>query len=74
MREYRIRWNASSNITFQGATDWYPWDEDANATDEEIQSALGQGSGGLCEGFEIALEQSGFEWWAETRPSEDKLP
>src|SRR4051812_43374334 len=28
--EYRIRWSASSNVTFSGATDWEPWEDDGD--------------------------------------------
>lgn len=67
MIEYRICWNASSNVTFRGATDWEPWEDDGDP-----EEALGE-----CEdrsqsynappGLDLALEASGFEWYVETR-------
>lgn len=72
--EYRIYWNASSNISFHGATDWQEW-ENEDETDEEIQDVMHNKSdygsidaaNNFPTGLEIALEASGFEWWVETR-------
>lgn len=63
--EYRICWSANSNISFRGETDWEPWNGD-EATENEVQDAL---SAGPCDmhGLQMALDASGFEWWAETR-------
>ena len=63
--EYRICWAASSNTSFRGATDWEPAEDDA-ADAEDVESYF---SGGVnnSEGLSIALEESGFEWWIETR-------
>jgi hypothetical protein len=66
MIEYRVCWSASSNITFRGATEWEPW-EDEDATVKDVEDALYLGGGGAIEGLSMALEASGFEWWVETR-------
>lgn len=63
--EYRVCWSASSNISFHGATDWEAWGSDDSA--DEIEDALNVGSGTIPEGLSIALDASGFEWWAEVR-------
>lgn len=70
--EYRIRWSASSNITFNGATDWELFDLTDAANAEEVEDYFNQTQGRYStpEGFEIALEASGFEWWVETRESD----
>jgi phage gp45-like len=68
MIEYRICWSASSNISFQGQTDWTAWDE-PDATPDDVERALegyGQRSN-FPAGFEEALEASGFEWYSEVR-------
>ena len=62
MTEYRIRWAASSNISFHGHSDWMPWDEEDGDIHEQLESG-----GTPCEGLEMALELSGFEWDIETR-------
>lgn len=65
MIEYRICWNASSNVSFKGHTDWDEW-AGFEETMEEVEDSL---SGGTvdCHGLSEALEASGFEWWVETR-------
>lgn len=68
--EFRICWNASSNASFHGQTDWQPWDGDETTTDD-IWEALASG-GNVSDGLEMALEGSGFEWWVETRGAEPK--
>jgi hypothetical protein len=62
--EYRICWAASSNVSFQGGGDWQPANEDE--TTEELENALSKG-GSICNGLDIAMNESGFEWWIETR-------
>lgn len=66
--EYRVCWNASSNIIFEGASDWEEW-HDNEDTVEDIQNELELGNQ-LCDGLELALSFSGFEWWVETREIE----
>lgn len=66
MIRYRICWNASSNISFEGATDWWDWD-DEGATGDDVEDALTSGCGLLSQGLGIALEASGFDWWVESR-------
>jgi hypothetical protein len=68
--EYRICWSASSNISFRGESDWI--EANAGETVVEVEDALNRGGGGLGEGFEMALELSGFEWWIETREAGDE--
>jgi hypothetical protein len=66
MIEHRICWNASSNASFHGASDWEPWD-DENATQEDVEKVLSAGGYGLPLGLSLALEYSGFDWYAEIR-------
>jgi hypothetical protein len=68
--EYRIGWNASSNASFRGASDWTPANE--GETRADIENALYAGSQD-CEGLGMALEYSGFDWWVETRESEELI-
>lgn len=65
--EYRVRWAASSNASFQGATDWLPWEEEGDPDSglEGVATRLV-----LPDGLEMALEASGFEWWVETREAQ----
>jgi hypothetical protein len=70
MIEHRICWNAISNVTFQGSTEWEPWDEE-DATLADVESALNDGKVSLPLGLELALEASGFDWWAEIRETAD---
>jgi hypothetical protein len=63
--EYRVCWNASSNASFRGATDWAEWDDD-EATTEDVELDLEHG-GRICDGLEMALDGCGFEWFVETR-------
>jgi hypothetical protein len=62
--EYRVTWSASSNVTFQDEGEWHEANEDETA--EEIEDALGKGDA-ICDGLEMALSESGFEWSIETR-------
>lgn len=62
--EYRICWSASSDIGFHGEGDWEG--ADPGETGDDIEDALAKG-GGICDGLEMALRFSGFEWWVETR-------
>ncbi len=63
--EYRICWSASSNISFNGSTDWDNI-EDPDITIEEFENTFTDNSI-VSEGLSIALEASGFEWWIETQ-------
>jgi hypothetical protein len=58
---YRVGWSASSNVTFSGHSDWEDW-EDPDATADEIRAALTKSEGHIADGFELALEASGYEW------------
>lgn len=69
MLEYRVCWEASSNINFHGCTDWQPWDGDPEDSHDDIEEQLFKG-GGVCEGLEEAIEGSGFGWRVETREPE----
>lgn len=65
MLEYRIHWNASSNISFSGRTDWQEWnEEDVTANDVEDELYIGAVD---CIGLSEALDASGFNWWVEVR-------
>jgi len=66
MIEYRVCWNASSNASFRGASDWESW-QDEDATHGEVIDALEVGAFKVPAGLEMALDQSGFEWFVETR-------
>lgn len=65
--EYRVCWNANSNITFKGATDWEQWGDDDVSPEDELTSPPGNGKINLPEALDMALEASGFDWWVETR-------
>lgn len=74
MIEFRVCWNASSNISFNGQSDWEPWDEDDDeATEKEVERDVSEKTIDGLSGFQvpwgmsIALEASGFDWWVETR-------
>jgi hypothetical protein len=68
--EYRLGWSASSNISFRGETEWTAWNEPEDDS-AAIEDALTKGSGSLGDGLEIVLQESGFEWWVETRETEN---
>lgn len=65
--KYRICWNASSNISFHGETEWFEWEGDEGDSEEDIKDSLNRDGGGLPEGLSMALEACGFEWWVETQ-------
>jgi FKBP-type peptidyl-prolyl cis-trans isomerase 2 len=65
MIEFRVCWNASSNISFNGETDWIEELDDTSA--EDLEASLSAGAGGISAGLELALEGSGFDWWVEIR-------
>lgn len=68
--EYRVRYEAGSNISFHNAYDeWEPW-HDETATAEEVKKDLTGGAITIPQGLEIALERSGFDWWVEPRESQ----
>lgn len=68
--EYRVCWSASTNITFRGESEWEMYD-DPTASEKQVEGALTESKGGfLSDGFEMALDLSGFEWWIETRLAE----
>lgn len=67
--EYRICWNAGSNISFKGATDWQPWDDD-HATEDEVSDALEASSGQWSLALEEFVDAAGVEFWAEVRTVE----
>jgi hypothetical protein len=43
LMDYRLSWNASSNISFRGRTDWQEWDGD-ETTEEAVYEVLERGS------------------------------
>lgn len=64
--EYRVKWAATTNISFHGATDWKEWDGDEEAAPKEIEDYLYTGVA-LPPALEEALEESGFDWTVEIR-------
>lgn len=66
--EYRVCWAASSNVTFKDEGEWHP--ANPGETAEEVEESLSRG-GRLSDGMEIAINESGFEWWVETREVAD---
>jgi hypothetical protein len=66
--QYRVCWAASTNASFGDEGEWH--DANPGETVEEIEDALSTG-GRTSDGFETALSESGFEWWAETRKKPD---
>lgn len=76
MIEYRICWAASSNVSFHGESDWAEWDGFEKTPDEVLDTLNkpdGANRSALPVGLEEALECSGFEWWAETRASDEEV-
>lgn len=69
--EYRIGWNAGSNASFHGFTDWEEASDYGTTLDEveayHLRSFDGNEHPVIPAGLEIALEASGFDWWVETR-------
>lgn len=70
--EYRICWSADSNASFEGKSEWKLWPDD-DATDDEIKEHFDGNRVAVPDGLALALECSGFEWWAETRSAETGL-
>lgn len=64
--EYRLRWSASSNITFHGESDWIEWGP-AASVGEVMDDLFDAKPLGLPPGLEGALECSGFEWDCDVR-------
>lgn len=69
MLQYRIKWHATTNISFHGAGPWREWD-DPEADHNAIEKALNRGKQTI-DGLEEALVESGFEWDVETREAAD---
>lgn len=67
MTEYRICWNAGSNISFHGHTDWEEWLDDGDPEDILGEREMKDLPLNMPPGLEMALEASGFDWWIETR-------
>lgn len=65
--DYRVCWAAGTNISFRGDGEWQEANPGESA--EEIEDGLVKGTAS-GEGLELALLESGFEWWVETRPHE----
>lgn len=72
--EYTIRYNCNSNISFHNDHDheWNDWEGDEDATPEEIEKSLYDNPDptsptNLPDGLDIALNESGFEWWVVVR-------
>lgn len=69
--EYRVRYNAYSNISFHNDhAGWERWEGDEDMTPSEVEAELSNGKIVIPTGLEIALERSGFEWWVEARETE----
>jgi len=66
--QYRVVWSASSNISFRGEGEWY--DAEEGETAEEVEDNLTKGSGGIGDGLELVISETGLEWWVETRESD----
>lgn len=64
--EFRICWSAGTNITFHGETEWERWENPEDGP-EDVERAMYEGGGALCEGLDMALEALDFLWWVETR-------
>lgn len=54
---YRICWSASTNISFEGKSEWI---DEPNEDENTLHSSLDGG-----DGLQMALDESGFEWWVE---------
>lgn len=63
--EFKICWAASSNATFRDEGEWHK--ANPGETQEEIEESLSKSSGPIGDGLELAINESGFEWWIETR-------
>lgn len=76
MIEYRICWNAGSNISFRGATEWIE-NDGFEETAAELEDALMKPEGAdriaIPRALEEALEGSGFDYWVETRVVDGSL-
>ena len=62
--KYRVCWSASSNISFRGEGEWY--EANPGESTEEVEENFGH-AGKIGDGLELALSESGFEWWIEVR-------
>ncbi len=79
MIEYFIGYGASTNASFRSHEpyddEWIPWEDDPDATEEEVHAALDRPENGappnLTRGLSEAIESCGFEWWIETRVAAD---
>lgn len=69
--EWRVVWSASSNIGFNGSSEWEPWEDDADSI-EEVQNALEHRSPGGAPSIaeETFWEQAGLEYYAEVREAQ----
>jgi hypothetical protein len=66
--EYRVCWNADSNISFEGSTEWCEhggFEESA----EDVERSLSEvtGTTNIPQALDEALEASGFGYWVEVR-------
>ncbi|HEU4706905.1 MAG TPA: hypothetical protein VFS64_06950 [Solirubrobacterales bacterium] len=65
MIEFRVCWSAATDVSFRGEGIWHQAKEGESA--EEVELRLVKGRRSLPEGMNLALGESGFEWWVETR-------
>lgn len=63
MIEFRVCWAATSNASFRGKGEW----QEANPGESAEEVEEGLDSGQIGDGLELALIESGFEWYVETR-------
>ena len=64
--EVRLSWNASSNVSFRGRTDWEEWGG-FEETEDEIYKALEGDGAEIPDGLSQVLDACGFAWGVEVR-------
>lgn len=67
--EWQVCWNASTNISFEGKSDWEEYGAEAD-TVKEVEDDLMKG-GFISDAFERVFQASGFEWWLEVREADN---
>jgi hypothetical protein len=65
--EYRVCWNAFSNISFRGESAWTEYGGFAE-TLEEVEKELTNDE--FSESTELFIDASGISWWTEVREAE----
>ncbi len=64
--EYRVGWEATTNASFSGQSDWAEFEGEAES-EEEVQTLLERSSGAISDAMEDVFNWSGFGWWLEVR-------